>query len=112
MINVLSRNNKKGSVIIVVICLFVALLIVFASFMKSSSRRVYTTKKLGDTMHAREFANSLALLSFNYLKNVELKDAGSTLRSVLSLPIKKLTSTSPSICLYSKGCCGCKVMPI
>ena len=97
MINVLFRNNKKGSVIIVVVCLFVALLIVFASFLKSSSSRVYTTKKLGDTMHAREFANSLALLSFNYLKNVELKDAGSTLRSVLSLPIKKLTNKTENI---------------
>ena len=92
MINVLSRSNnkKKGSVIVVVVCLFVALLILFASFLKSSTSRVYTTKKLGDTMHAREFAQSLALLSFKYLKNIEIKDNGSSLRTVLSLPVKKL----------------------
>jgi hypothetical protein len=99
MINVLSRSNnkKKGSVIVVVICLFVALLILFASFLKSSTSRVYTTKKLGDTMHAREFAQSLALLSFKYLKNIEIKDNGSSLRTVLSLPVKKLEDKSENI---------------
>ena len=97
MINVLRNNKKKGSVILVVVCVFVALMILFASFIKSSTSRVYTTKKLGDTMHARELANSLALLSFNYLKNIELKDNGSELRAFLSSPISQIKDKSENI---------------
>lgn len=41
-------------------------------------------------MLAREFANSLAILSNHYLKYVELKDEAGNLRKVLSSPISKM----------------------
>ena len=99
MINALFTNNnkKKGSVFLIVIGVFVTLLILFSTFLSFSTSRVYTTKKLGDTMHAREFANSLALLSFEYIKNVEFKNNESTIRSVLSLPFSKLGNKSEKI---------------
>lgn len=99
MINVLFTNNnkKKGSVFLIVIGVFVTLLILFSTFLSFSTSRVYTTKKLGDSMHAREFANSLAILSFNYIKNVELNNNESTIRSVLSLPFSKLGNKSEKI---------------
>ena len=83
----LIRYPKKGSVILVVVVIFVVLLIIMVSFFKSTSSRAYTTKKLGDTMLARELANSLAAISFHYLKNVELKNETSKLRQILSAPL-------------------------
>ena len=81
------RYPKKGSVILVVVAVFIVLLIIFGSFLKSTTSSVYTTKKLGDTMLARELANSLAAVSFHYIKNVELKNEASKLRQLLSSPI-------------------------
>ncbi len=81
------RYPKRGSVILVVVAVFVVLLIILVSFLKSTTSRVHTTKKLGDTMLARELANSLAAVSFHYIKNVELRNEGSKLRSVLSSPM-------------------------
>ena len=92
-----NNNKKKGNVFLIVICVFVILLILFSTFLSFSTSRVFSTKKLGDTLHARELAKSLALLSFNYLKNVELKNNDSTLRSVLSLPFSKLGNKSEKI---------------
>ena len=66
--------HKRGSVILVVVCVLVALMILLASFFKSTTSRVHTTKKLGDTMLARELAYSLAVLSNHYLKNTELPE--------------------------------------
>ena len=92
MISVPRHYSKKGSVIIVVICIFVALLILLASFFKSATGKVYTTKKLGDTMLARELANSLAILSNHYIKSIELKNSGSEIRKLLSKSIDKMES--------------------
>lgn len=92
-----NNNKKKGNVFLIVICVFVILLILFSTFLSFSTSRVFSTKKLGDTLHARELAKSLALLSFNYLKNVELKNNDSTLRSFLSLPFSKLGNKSEKI---------------
>ena len=90
MMMVLKHYPKKGSVIFVVIAIFVALMILLASFVKSTSSRVHSTKKICDTMHARELANSLAVLINHYIKHVELKKAGSELKKLLSLPIDKM----------------------
>lgn len=84
------RYPKKGNVILIAICVIVALLILLASFLKSTTSRMHTTKKLNDTMLAREFANSLALLSSHYIKVNELKNPESELRKVLSLPYDKM----------------------
>ena len=92
-----NNNKKKGNVFLVVICVFVILLILFSTFLSFSNSRVFSTKKLGDSLHAREFAKSLALLAFNYLKNVELKDQESTIRSFLSLPFSRLGNKSEKI---------------
>ena len=80
-------HNKFGSVLIVVISIFAVLAIFFASFLRSSTSRTHSTKKLGDAMLARELANSLAVASFHNIKNVELKNEGSSLRKILSEPI-------------------------
>lgn len=87
MKNVLKRCHKDGSVLLVVIGVFVVLMVILASFLKSATSRTHSTKKLGDTMLARELANSLAVASFHYIKNVELKKDDSELRAVLSLPL-------------------------
>ncbi len=89
MKNALQRCHRKkyGSVLIVVIAVFAVLAIFLASFMKSATSRTHSTKKIGDTMLARELANSLAMTSFHYIKNVVLKDEGSELRKVLAEPV-------------------------
>ena len=91
-----TRYPKKGSVLIVIICVFVVLGILFASFLKSTSSRMYTTKKLTNTLLAREFANSLAILANHYIKNVLLNDSSSELRKFLSLPLEDTKSKSYS----------------
>ncbi len=85
--------SNKGSVLLIIICIFVALMTLLASFLKSTTNRVHSTKKIGDTMFARELANSLAILSNHYIKYVELKDPGSEIRKVLSLPREEMGST-------------------
>lgn len=89
MKNALQRchNKRYGSVLIVVIAVFAVLAIFLASFMKSATTRTHSTKKIGDTMLARELANSLAMTSFHYIKNVALKDEGGELRKVLAEPM-------------------------
>ncbi len=90
------RYLKKGSVLIVIIIIFVVLVILFASFLKSTNSRLYSTKKLSNTMLAREFANSLAILANHYIKNVQLKDSESNLRKFLSLPLEDIKNKSYS----------------
>lgn len=87
---------NKGSVLLVIICVIVALMTLLASFMKSTTNRVHSTKKIGDTMFARELANSLAILSNHYIKYVELKNSGSELIKVLSLPREAMGNTDAS----------------
>lgn len=89
--------HKKGSVILVVVCVLVALMILLASFFKTTTSRVHTTKKLGDTMLARELANSLAILSNHYLKKVELNKKDSELYKLLSKPLDKFDSGEGNI---------------
>lgn len=85
---------NKGSVLLVIICVIVALMTLLASFMKSTTNRVHSTKKIGDTMFARELASSLAILSNHYIKYVELKNPGSELIKVLSLPKDDMSDAS------------------
>ena len=79
-------EQKKGNVIIVVICLVVALMIALVYLLKSTTTRMYTTKKLGSTLYARELANTLAQLSIQHLKQ-ELKNKNSKIVKTLSKPI-------------------------
>ena len=88
--NVSFLCHKKGSVILVVVILFVVLMILLTTFYKSTTSRVHTTKKIGDTILARELANSLAILSNNYIKNVVLKKSDSDLVRLLNKPITKM----------------------
>ena len=83
-------HYRKGSVILVSLGIISVLLILLCTFLKSTSKGTYSAKKLGDTMIARELANSLALLSNQYLKNIVLKDNGQNLRDTLSLPYDKM----------------------
>ena len=89
---VLFLCRKKGSVILVVACVLIVLMILLASFYKMTTSRVHTTKKLGDTMLARELANSLAILSNHYLKKVELNNKNGELIKLLNKPIDKIES--------------------
>lgn len=110
MKKVLGRcSGKGGSVVFVIIGVFVALLIILASFMKSTTSRTYTTKKLNETLMAREFSNSLALLACHYIKNVELKDSGSKIREALSTPYDKMADASEDITDKLKNCIKGKV---
>ena len=86
------RYTKKGNVILVTVCVVVALLILLVSFLKSTTNRVFTTKKLGNITVAREFANSLAILVNNYIKNNEIKDPDGDLRKVLKLAYNDMAS--------------------
>ena len=92
MIKVFAHCHKKGSVIFAVVGVLLVLMILLASFFKSTTSRVHTTKKIGDTMLARELANSLAILSNHYIKNVELKKNNSELVKLLSKPIDAIES--------------------
>lgn len=94
--NMSLRCRKRGSVIIIIAGVFVVLLVILGSFMKTTTSRVHTTKKLGDTMLAREFATSLAALSNHYIKFVELKDKNSKLRKALSAPLEKMAAPETS----------------
>lgn len=80
-------SNKKRGNIFFIITIFIVIAIALGSFLRTSVSRSYSIKKLGETLMARELANSLAILSVHYLKNVELKKANSEFRRRLSLPI-------------------------
>lgn len=90
-------NRKKGNVTLVVVSVVVALLIVLGSYMKTTTSRLYTTNKLSDTTFAREFANSLSILSIHYLKNDLLKKSDNVLRKTLSAPLRSMTNESGPI---------------
>ena len=87
------KNRKNGNVIIIVICVILALLVFLATFIKSTTSRIHTTKKLNDTIMAREFAYSLANLCNHYIKTNELNsDSDSELKKYLSVPLNKMAS--------------------
>ncbi len=90
---------KRGSVILVVACVIVTLLLLLSSFIKSTTSRMYATKKLSDSISAREFASSLAILVTNYIKKIELKKQAEysngkpqNLKAYLELPLDDLKS--------------------
>ena len=60
-------KSKKGNVIIIVAAVFVILAFALGSFLKTTLDRRYSTQKLGDTLYAREFAKSLAILTIDYI---------------------------------------------
>jgi hypothetical protein len=91
------KNRKNGNVILIVICIILALLAFLASFLKSTTSRIHTTKKLNDTIMAREFASSLANLCNHYIRIKELNpDSDSDLKKFLSVPLNKMASKKAS----------------
>lgn len=94
--------SKRGSIVVIVVAVFVVLFVFLTTFLVSTSSKTYTTKKLGDTTLAREFANSLALLSCQYIKNVELKDKNSDIRKKLSMPYVKSDTSKMSLDIGGK----------
>ena len=94
---VFPKNRKNGNVILIVICIILALLAFLASFLKSTTSRIHTTKKLNDTIMAREFASSLANLCNHYIRIKELNsDSDSDLKKYLSVPLNKMASKKAS----------------
>ena len=79
-------NNKSGSTIFVILSILTSLIILLTSYYVSSTRSIYTTNKIGNQLHARILADSLAHLAFDYLNLVEFKDDNSILKRVICLP--------------------------
>ncbi len=79
------NHRKKGNVILITICIIIALLLLLVSFLKSTTNRIHSTKKIGTVLVAREFASSLAFLFNDYIKVNELKKDDSELKKVLSM---------------------------
>ena len=61
-------KQKKGNAILIVICVFVALIIALGSLVKTTNSRMHTTHLISNTLYVREFANTLSVLSINFLK--------------------------------------------
>ena len=92
MTQLTEKSSKKGNVTLVVISIFVVLSLTLGSFFKTTVSRKFSTNKIGDTLYARELANSLAMISVHNLKN-EVKSLTSNnndLESVLRLPYDKI----------------------
>ena len=83
-------KQKKGNAILVVICVFVALAIALGSLVKTTTSRMHTTHIIGNTLYVREFANTLSVLSINYLKE-QFEVNG--LKPILSKPLEEMTNT-------------------
>ena len=80
-------KSKKGNVILVVVAIVAILALTLGSFLKTTIDRKYSAQKLGDTLYAREFAKSLAILSIDYIKEQLRKpDGDENLRKAFSLP--------------------------
>ncbi len=88
------KKKNKGSVILVTIVIFVILLGILAAFLKSTTQRQYTTKKLNKVLLAREFSNSIALLATHKLKDVDLKDKSSKFATELGKPLKEMSTNA------------------
>ena len=71
-------QNKKGNIIIIVVCIVLALMITLVYLLKNTTSRIYTTKKIGMTLYARELANTLARLSIQYLNQQLLNKTDET----------------------------------
>ena len=80
-------KSKKGNVIVVVVAVFAIVAFALGSFLKTTLDRKYSTQKLGDTMYAREFAKSLAILTIDYIKEqLRNPDGDKDLKKAFSLP--------------------------
>ena len=81
-------KSKKGNVILVVVGVFAILALALGSFLKTTVNRKYSAQKLGDSMYAKELANSLAVLAIDYIKE-QLRDSANgdeKIRKAFSLP--------------------------
>ena len=80
-------KSKKGNVIIIVAAVFAILAFALGSFLKTTLDRRYSTQKLGDTLYAREFAKSLAILTIDYIKEqLRNPNGDESLKKAFSLP--------------------------
>ncbi|NCB40089.1 MAG: hypothetical protein EOM80_15115, partial [Erysipelotrichia bacterium] len=95
-------KRQRGSVVVVIAGIFVALLIAFSTFIKFSTSRQYTTKKLNKVLLAREFSAALASLACHQLKTRDIKTPASKLLENLSKPITAMSAeTSEKITFAS-----------
>ncbi len=81
-------KSKKGNVILVVVGVFAILALALGSFLKTTVNRKYSAQKLGDSMYAKELANSLAVLAIDYIKE-QLRDSANgdeKIRKAFSMP--------------------------
>lgn len=83
-------KQKKGNVIVVVICVFAALAIALGSLVKTTGSRMHTTQIISNTLYVREFANTLSVLSINFLKE-QFEVNG--LKTILSKPLEEMGNT-------------------
>ena len=80
-------KSKKGNVIIIVAAVFAILAFALGSFLKTTLDRRYSTQKLGDTLYAREFAKSLAILTIDYIREqLRNPNGDESLKKAFSLP--------------------------
>ena len=80
-------KSKKGNVIVVVVAVFAIVGFALGSFLKTTIDRKYSAQKLGDTMYAREFAKSLAILAIDYVKGqLRNPNGDKDLKNAFSLP--------------------------
>ena len=89
-------NNKKGNILIIVVCIFVVLIVILGSLLKTTTNRAYTAKKLDDSLLAKEYANSLALLAVHHIKS-DLIKPNSSLKNILSLPYNQINGKKGEI---------------
>ena len=83
-------KHKKGNVIVVVICVFTVLAIALGSLVKITNSRMNTTNIIGNTLYVREFANTLSVLSINFLKE-QFEVNG--LKTILSKPLEEMENS-------------------
>ncbi len=81
---------RRGSVAVVIAGIFLALLVAFSAFMRYSTSRQYTTKKLNKVLLAREFSAGLATLACHQLKQKDIKNLASKLVQNLSMPLSEM----------------------
>ena len=80
-------KSKKGNVIIVVAAIFAILAFALGSFLKTTIDRRHSAQKLGETMYAREFAKSLAVLTIDYIKEqLRNPNGDKSLKEAFSFP--------------------------
>ncbi len=81
---------RRGSVAVVIAGIFLALLVAFSAFLKYSTNRQYSTKKLNKVLLAREFSAALATLASHQLRQKDIKNLSSKLVEKLALPLSAM----------------------